>query len=91
MRFTFNKIIPYRKFQFEPRYFDPQQEELESRVAVSESDANYKGTEHRHRISDAFQKKERQQKRTIYVRLLLVIVLTGLLLGTYFWLTAKLS
>ncbi len=91
MRFTFNKVNPYRKFQFEPRYFDPEKEELDSRVAVSESDAKYQGKDHRDRISDAFQKKERQVKKTIYIRLLLVIVLTVLLMAVYIWLTAKLK
>lgn len=84
MRFTFIKINSNRRFQFEPRYYDPQQDELEGRVAVSESDAK-SDDKMRMRISDAFQKRDRQEKKTVYIRLLLVFVLTAVLIGVYYW------
>ena len=89
MRVRFIKLWNYKRFDFTPRYYDKEAEELDSRVAVTSSDTKRAKDDplFKERISDAFAKRERQQKQPIYIRLVIVGILTALLIGFYFWVT----
>lgn len=87
MRVRFIKLWDYKRFDFQPRFYDKAAEELDSRVSVTASDAKREAidAQHKERISEAFARRERQAKQPIYIRLIIVAILTSLLIGFYIW------
>ena len=75
----------YRKFHYEPRYFDPQQEELKSRVEMKrfEEGKEVETKSHRERISRSYQYNKQAQKVNLN-RMLRLGLIAGILLALLF-------
>lgn len=78
MRF---KLPKYKRFDFEPRYYDPVKEEVEKRERLIKGafrrEQQAEGA--KNRISDAFQKRQRESKKPVMIQAGIVIVLLGIM------------
>lgn len=81
-----NRRTKYRRFHYEPRHFDPQQEELKSRVEMKrlEDGKEVDPNRYRQRISKMYQ-DSKATKSTDLNRMLRLAVIAGVLVGLMFW------
>jgi hypothetical protein len=87
------KLPHHRDFSYEPRFYDPVKEDIENRKALIASSLrrqkklNLRPEDdvlgHHSRISLAFQRKERVEKRSFIIQLFIVVILL-LLFGAFF-------
>lgn len=94
--FKIFKMPRNQQFDYKPRFWDQNKEELEERLKQYESRDNATPEEIKQRISLRFRKKgyvrdtnfrssqERRSNQTLFVTLALLIILTFLLIDNYF-------
>lgn len=77
MRFkSFIKLPAYKRFSFEPRYYDPIKEEVEKRERLIKGSFRKNDTEGtKNRISDAFQSRQRENKKPVFIQAFIAIIL----------------
>jgi hypothetical protein len=85
MKFRFIKLPTYNRFDYTPRYYDPEQEGRDVRRAVSESEARESKEAYRKRLAEGFNRNRREQKQSIIIRLVVVLILTLALVYGYLW------
>ncbi len=70
------RIPDYKRFNFEPRYYDPVKEDIENRTARIKFDLSEKSlSTYRRSIHETFQKRDRQTKRANLMQLILIIIM----------------
>jgi hypothetical protein len=87
MRFpSFIRLPDHKKFNFEPRYYDPIKEEIEIRTNNIKNQLSQESNEQRiERISNEWQRRGRQvQKASMLQLIILVTMITTLVLYFYF-------
>lgn len=87
MNFSFLKRVPkYKRFYYEPRYYDPVKEEIKIRTEKirdefsHEKEANYRST-----ISEGFARKRTKGGKASSMQLILIFLLLGAFLGYIFY------
>lgn len=77
----------YRRFHYEPRHFDPQQEELKSRVEMKrfEEGKEVDPSRYRERISRVYQQNKKAEKADFNRMLRLGLIAGGLLTLLFFY------
>jgi len=78
---SFVKLPRYKRFNFEPRYYDPIKEEVEKkeRLAKGIHKNASKAEATKHRISDAFHARQRESQKPVYRQALIAIAITVIL------------
>ena len=79
------RLPNYKRFHFEPRYYDPIKEDIENRTALIRSELKREaqmsnGHASKARISAAFRKNVRQQEKKSFM---LQILIAGLLIAVF--------
>jgi len=78
---SFVKLPNYKRFNFEPRYYDAVKEEVANRERIIKG--TYKKANKaefaKHRISDAFNNRQREDRKPVYTQILIVIIIATLL------------
>ena len=82
---TFFKINKHKKFNFIPRYYDPQKEDLEERIrsveremGVKEGEA-YRPTIRKGQMSSYFNRKSRKAQKRSNIRLIIILLILFLI------------
>lgn len=86
---NFFKTAKHKQFEYSPRYYDQQKEELEQRIKAIKGEQNSEGEITKYRLENFFQKRRsssfaQKQKRQSNLRLVLIIIILGILV--YFFL-----
>ena len=91
----FGKIPKHKRYSYEPRYYDPQKEEREARLARKRAEAGEPQTsvelDRKTRMSEAFRSHRQQQRssglnfRPALIRSGLLLFMTLLLIGWLQW------
>ena len=78
---SFVKLPAYKRFTFEPRYYDPVKEEVESRERLIKGSFQRKNDSEgaKHRISDAFQSRQRESKKPVIIQAFIAVILLGIM------------
>ncbi len=80
------RIPDYKRFNFEPRHYDPVKEDIKNRVARIKADLSEEPlSTHRQSIHEAFQKRDRQIKRVNLMQMILIIIMMGTIAGWLFF------
>jgi hypothetical protein len=75
---SLSRIPKYKRFNFEPRYYDPIKEDIKNRTQRIKGELNVTSARsHRQHIKDAFAHREKRQKSSDFMQLLLIIILLG--------------
>lgn len=75
---SLSRIPKYKRFNFEPRYYDPIKEDIKNRTQRIKGELNVTSSHsHRQHIKDAFAHREKRQKSSDFMQLLLIIILLG--------------
>jgi len=95
MAFSFFKTPKPQRFQYKPRFYDPQKERLRDILDKADPDGKYSSEVAKARISSAF--RERRPGKTSYSRrianrsnLILVVIIIILFILTFILLTVYL-
>ncbi|MEN7550336.1 hypothetical protein AAG747_20625 [Rapidithrix thailandica] len=87
MKISFFKRYKYKQFHYEPRYYDPVKEELESRISMIKREIEKPSTnngEHydsellRQRFRSTFRRQHNTSKNASMLRIVIVFVLLTL-------------
>lgn len=78
---SFVKLPKYKRFTFEPRYYDPVKEEVENRERLIKGafGKKQKAENTKHRISDAFQSRQRESKKPVMMQAFIAFLLLALM------------
>lgn len=85
---SFVKLPKYKRFTFEPRYYDPVKEEIENRERLIKSayqrkhklgdQKEYNTEVAKHRISDAFQSRQREGQKSVMIQVFIAVILLAI-------------
>ncbi|UXP32391.1 hypothetical protein N6H18_00180 [Reichenbachiella agarivorans] len=86
---SFIKTTKYSQFSYEPRYYDPIKEEIDTKMKAARArqagiDAGDSSMEYKSSISAAFGKREKKSNQTSIVQLLLAAAIFGVVVGWLF-------
>ncbi len=79
---SLTRMPKYKRFNFEPRYYDPIKEDVKNRTErirgqlVDENRQSY-----RENIRNAFNRRERRETRSSMMQYLLIIIFLGTIVG----------
>lgn len=83
---SFIRLPKNKRFNFEPRYYDPIKEEIEERTSrIKYEMEGEEGSSHRESISSAFRRKQRQNTQSNIMQFVFVLLLVGVLFGYIFY------
>ncbi len=89
MIFPFFKRAPkYKRFNYEPRYYDPIKEEINNRTEQIKRELkkdNRANAQYRDNISQAFKRRYKKDTRVSGMQFLLIILFMGTFVGYYFY------
>ncbi|NJN27240.1 MAG: hypothetical protein HC819_15285 [Cyclobacteriaceae bacterium] len=75
---SLSRIPKYKRFTFEPRYYDPVKEDIRNRTQRIKEELKVTSAHaHRAHIKSAFDRRERRQKSSDFMQLLLIVILLG--------------
>ena len=81
---SFIRLPKNKRFNFEPRYYDPIKEEIEERTSrIKNEMEEEEGYSHRGSISSAFRRKQRQNKQSNVMQFVFVFILVGVLFYSF--------
>jgi len=76
----------FKRFNFEPRYYDPVKEDIKNRMARIKSDLSEESLlTYRRSMHEAFQKRDQQVRRVNFMQLILIIIMLGAIAGWLFF------
>ena len=83
---SFIRLPKNKRFNFEPRYYDPIKEELEERTSrIKVELEGEEASTYRDSISSAFRRKQRREKQSNVMQLAFVILLVGVFFGYLYY------
>ena len=84
---SFVKLPRYKRFDFEPRYYDPVKEEVEKRERLIKG--AYKNVDKaeraKHRISDAFHARQRDNRKPVMRQVVIAIAISVIMVIALFY------
>ena len=80
------RTASHKRFNFEPRYYDPVKEDIERRTARIQREMTQDQTNnYRSNISNAFTRKPRQSNKTGLIQLIILAVLSTAIFGWIYY------
>jgi hypothetical protein len=83
---SLTRIHQHKRFHYEPRYYDPVKEDIKNRTErirseiVAETHRGY-----REHIREAFNRRDRENKKTSFMQLLLITIMMGTVVGWLYY------
>lgn len=75
---TLSRIPKYKRFKFEPRYYDPIKEDIQNRTERIKGELKITSTQtHREHLRSAFSHRAQREKSSDFMQLLLIIIMLG--------------
>lgn len=75
---SLSRVPNYKRFNFEPRYYDPVKEDIQNRTERIKGELNITSFKsHREHIKSAFSKRAKRDKTSDFMQLLLIIIMLG--------------
>ncbi len=79
---SLSKIPRHKRFNFEPRYYDPVKEDIKNRTERIREELKHESIRsHREHIKNAFARRERSNIATNFMQLLLILILLSTFAG----------
>jgi hypothetical protein len=83
---SISRIPKHRKFNYEPRYYDPVKEDIKNRTERIRSEIDLeKNKTYRQNIREAFNQRDRDNKKTDFMQLLLITIMLGTFVGWLYY------
>ena len=75
---SLSRIPKYKRFNYEPRYYDPIKEDIQNRTERIKGELKITSSQsHREHIKKAFSNRAKREKSSDFMQLLLVIIMLG--------------
>ncbi len=75
---SLSRIPKYKKFNFEPRYYDPVKEDIKNRTERIKGELKITSPHsHREQFKTAFRNREKREKSSDFMQLILILILLG--------------
>ena len=75
---SLSRIPKYKRFNFEPRYYDSIKEDIQNRTERIKGELKITSSQsHREHIKSAFNNRARRDKSSDFMQLLLIIIMLG--------------
>ena len=75
---SLSRMPGYKKFNFEPRYYDPIKEDIQNRTERIKGELKITSPQnHREYLKMAFRNKMKREKSSSFMQLLLVVIMLG--------------
>ncbi|MCK5208262.1 MAG: hypothetical protein KAQ79_09585 [Cyclobacteriaceae bacterium] len=75
---SLSRIPKYKRFNYEPRYYDPIKEDIQNRTERIKGELKITSSQsHREHIKKAFRNRAKREKSSDFMQLLLVIIMLG--------------
>jgi len=79
---SLSRIPKYKRFNFEPRYYDPIKEDIQNRTQRIKGELKITSTQsHREHLKSAFSRRAKREKSSDFMQLLLIVILLGTFSG----------
>jgi len=83
---SLSRMPKYKRFNFEPRYYDPVKEDIQNRTERIKGQLKHTSDRsYREQIKSAYATRERREKSTNLMQLLLILILLGTFFGWIFY------
>ncbi len=83
---SLSRIPKNKRFTFEPRYYDPIKEDIQNRTERIKGEIKHTSSKvYREHIKSAYASRERREKSTNFMQLLLILILLGTFFGWIFY------
>ena len=83
---SISRIPKYKRFHFEPRYYDPIKEDIQNRTERIKGELKITSAQtHREHIKAAFTNRARREKTGDFMQLLLIVIMLGTFTGWLFY------
>lgn len=83
---SISRIPKHKRFNFEPRYYDPVKEDIRNRTERMKVELKYAEKEsYREHIKSAYASRARREQSTNFMQLLLILILLGTFFGWIFY------
>lgn len=75
---SLSRIPKYKRFNFEPRYYDPIKEDIQNRTERIKGELKITSSEsHREHLKSAFSQRAKREKSSDFMQLLLIFIMLG--------------
>lgn len=75
---SLSRIAKYKRFNFEPRYYDPVKEDIQNRTERIKGELKITSSQaHHEHLKTAFRNRARREKSSDFMQLLLILILLG--------------
>ena len=75
---SLSRMPKYKRFNFEPRYYDPIKEDIQNRTERIKGELKItSNSAHREHLKAAFSQRARREKSSDFMQLLLIIIMLG--------------
>jgi hypothetical protein len=79
---SLSRLSNYKRFSFEPRYYDPVKEDIQNRTQRIKQELKITSTnDHREQLKSAFNHRARREKSSDIMQVFLIILLLGTFVG----------
>ena len=83
---SLTRIPSHKRFDFEPRYYDPVKEDIKNRTQRIRSEVSEKeNKEYRENIRKAFSRREKEGRKANLMQLLLMTIMVGTFVGWWYY------
>lgn len=73
---SLSRIPKYKRFNFEPRYYDPIKEDIQNRTERIKGELKITSKQsHREHIRNAFDQREKREKSSDFMQLVLIVII----------------
>lgn len=75
-----------KKFQYEPRFYDPVKEDIKNRTEEIKKEREHtRQNDYRKHLSEGFARRQRQDRKTSSMQLVLIALMMGAFVGYLFY------
>ncbi len=83
---SLTRIHQHKRFNFEPRYYDPVKEDIKNRTERIRSEiSSEKNQSYREHIREAFGRREKENRKADFMQLLLITIMAGTFVGWLYY------
>lgn len=75
---SLSRMPKYKRFNFEPRYYDPIKEDIQNRTERIKGELKITSSKtHREHLKSAFSHRAKREKSSDFMQLLLIVIMLG--------------
>lgn len=83
---SISRLPNHRRFNFEARYYDPVKEDIKNRTERIRTEVDVEANKsHREHIREAFNRRDRANRKADFMQLLLITIMVGSAVGWWFY------